>query len=407
MSRRRIEGGETWSRLREWTRGQAASERLAAQLLRVEGFSSIDPSHPLGGQDGLKDVICLRDKIRWVGAAYFPRGQQSFGEIADKFNDDLGGVTANEASGFAFVTNQELRLGERKQLRESVDDIEFELLHLERIASILDSPQCYGIRLEFLDIEMTKEEQLAFIAARDEVIERLQHTLDRIVLHLQSSILLSNLPIEQIRESIPLTDIQRFKEILDTIAGSDPYRFTASGFFPKPGHIGDLRVPLEELKEYAGLLDRIAGNRDLLGGMTGIAGILELGHTRNLRVPLEELKEFANILDHIAGNRDLLSSVAGTAGILQPGHVRNLRVPLEELKEFATLLDRIAGNRDLLNGVTSLGTLLSPGHVRDLHVPIDKLQKYETILDRIIEKLKEKDQLEHNLRSGSGMEKAA
>lgn len=157
MSRRRIEGGETWSRLREWTRGQAASERLAAQLLRVEGFSSIDPSHPLGGPDGLKDVICLRDGIRWVGAAYFARGQQSFGETAGKFSHDLGGVTtANEASsGFAFVTNQELSLGERKQLRENVDDIEFELLHLERIASILDSPQCYGIRLEFLDIEMT------------------------------------------------------------------------------------------------------------------------------------------------------------------------------------------------------------------------------------------------------------
>jgi len=364
MSRRRIEGGETWCRLSEWTRGQSASERLAAQILRVEGFSSIDPSHPLGGPDGLKDVICLRDEIRWVGAAYFPRGQQSFSETAGKFSHDLGGVTANEASGFAFVTNQELSLGEREQLRERVDDIEFELLHLERIASILDSPQCYGIRLEFLDIEMTKEEQLAFIAARDAVIERLQHTFDRILLYLQNSRLLSELPIEQIRESIPLVDIQRFKGILDTIAGSDPYRFMASGFLLRPGHIGDLRVPLEELKEYAGLLDRIAGNQDLLNSMTGIAGILE------------------------------------------PGHVRDLRVPLEELKEFADLLDRIAGNRDLFIGVTSLGILPGPGHVRDLHVPTDELQKYEAILDRVIEKLKEKDQLEDNLRSGSSREKA-
>ena len=322
MSRRRIEGGETWSRLCEWTRGQPASERLAVQILRVEGFSSIDPSHPLGGPDGLKDVICLRDGIRWVGAAYFPRGQQSFGETAGKFSHDLGGVTANEVSGFAFVTNQELSLGERKQLRERVDDIEFELLHLERIASILDSPQCYGIRLEFLDIEMTKEEQIAFIAARDAVIEQLQHTLDRILLYFQNSGLLSELPIEEIRESIPLADIQRFKEILDTIAGSDPYRFMASGFLLRPGHIGDLRVPLEELKE------------------------------------------------------------------------------------FADLLDRIAGNRDLFNGVTSLGILPGPSHVRDLHVPTDELQKYEAILDRVIEKLKEKDQLEDNLRSGSSREKA-
>jgi hypothetical protein len=141
-------------------------------------------------------------------------------------------------------------------------------------------------------------------------------------------------------------------------------RFHRNTHLPRSGHIGDLRVPLEELREYADLLDRIAGNRDLLSGMTGIARIF------------------------------------------QPGHVRNLRVPLEELKEYADLLDRIAGSRDSLNGVTSLGSL-RPGHVRDLHVPIDELREYEAILDRIIEKLKEKDQSEHNLRSRSGREKAA
>jgi hypothetical protein len=97
--------------------------------------------------------------------------------------------------------------------------------------------------------------------------------------------------------------------------------------------------------------------------------------------------------------------MTGIAGILEPGHVRNLRVPLEELKEFANLLDRIAGNRDLLNGVTSLGILPGLGHVRDLHVPTDELLKYEAILDRVIEKLKERDQLEDNLGSGSGREK--
>lgn len=40
---------ETWHRLREWTSGQTPSERLAAQLLAEEGYSEIDPSHPLGG----------------------------------------------------------------------------------------------------------------------------------------------------------------------------------------------------------------------------------------------------------------------------------------------------------------------------------------------------------------------
>ena len=43
---------ETWHRLREWTSGQGPSERLAAQILMEDGFTGLDPSHPLGGKDG-------------------------------------------------------------------------------------------------------------------------------------------------------------------------------------------------------------------------------------------------------------------------------------------------------------------------------------------------------------------
>lgn len=47
---RRTEGRETYHRLLEWDKGQAASERLAALILSSEGFDGIDPSHPLGGK---------------------------------------------------------------------------------------------------------------------------------------------------------------------------------------------------------------------------------------------------------------------------------------------------------------------------------------------------------------------
>ena len=67
---------ETWHRLREWTYGQAQSERLAAQLLLSEGFTDLDPSHPLGGPDGKKDAICRKDCEKWIMAVYFARGQQ-------------------------------------------------------------------------------------------------------------------------------------------------------------------------------------------------------------------------------------------------------------------------------------------------------------------------------------------
>lgn len=118
------EGRETFNRLLNWDRGQAPSERLAAIILSNEGFMGIDPSHPLGGKDGLKDMTLSFEGKRWIGAVYFPRGQQTFTVIKDKFIHDLDGVKANGAKGLVFVTNQELRLNERKILSELAPNID-------------------------------------------------------------------------------------------------------------------------------------------------------------------------------------------------------------------------------------------------------------------------------------------
>ncbi|HEY0764369.1 MAG TPA: hypothetical protein VGD61_18475 [Pyrinomonadaceae bacterium] len=175
MSRRQTEGGETWRRLKEWSRSQTASERLAAQLLRSQGYKEVDPSHPLGGKDGLKDTICSKDGVKFVGASYFPRGQKRISAIKKKFQDDLQGVAKNNAQGFAFVTNQELTVGQRTVFQELAGTMPVDLFHLERVAQVLDTPSCYGIRLEFLDIEMTKEEQLSFLATVGNFTERIEH----------------------------------------------------------------------------------------------------------------------------------------------------------------------------------------------------------------------------------------
>lgn len=146
---------ETWHRLLQWTYGQAPSERLAAQVLISEGYVSVDPSHPLGGPDGGKDAVCNKDGKKWVMAAYFPRGQQSFSAIKKKFIDDLDGVATNNAQGLVFVTNQELRLSERAELLGAAGATEVELYHLERTASVLDKPGMAGIRKQFLGIDST------------------------------------------------------------------------------------------------------------------------------------------------------------------------------------------------------------------------------------------------------------
>ena len=64
---------------------------MAALLLAVEGYTALDPSHPLGGRDGGKDATCRKDGRSAVMAVYFPRGQQSFKALKKKFVGDLAG----------------------------------------------------------------------------------------------------------------------------------------------------------------------------------------------------------------------------------------------------------------------------------------------------------------------------
>lgn len=183
---RMSEGKETWHRLLNWDRGQAGAERLAGVLLSDEGFEEVDPSHPLGGKDGLKDIVCLFNGQKWVGGVYFPRGQKEFKEIKSKFTHDLEGVFKNNAKGFVFITNQELRLSERKELSEINKDIDIDIYHLERISNYLNTPKAYGIRMEFLDIDMTKEEQLSYFESYGRKIERIEKTINDLSVNLQT-----------------------------------------------------------------------------------------------------------------------------------------------------------------------------------------------------------------------------
>jgi fido (protein-threonine AMPylation protein) len=152
--------------LTHWRGGQTAAERLAANLLELDGFVSIDPQCPLGGRDGLKDVICEKNGWTYVGAAYFPGSQKQFKEIREKFKHDLPGVKKNGADGIVFVTNQALTPKERSSLVALADKERAKALvyHVERIRLLLDSPSGYGLRLEYLDIDMSREEQLSFFS---------------------------------------------------------------------------------------------------------------------------------------------------------------------------------------------------------------------------------------------------
>jgi hypothetical protein len=151
---------ETWHRLRDWTNGQAQSERLAAQVLLSDGYERLEPSHPLGGKDAGKDAIAVKDGKTWLIAVYFPHGGKGFAQIRKKFLADLRGVTANSADAFAFVTNQKLTLRQREALRAEAGATPVDLYHLERITAILDRPPMVGVRKQFLQIDFIGEEVL-------------------------------------------------------------------------------------------------------------------------------------------------------------------------------------------------------------------------------------------------------
>ncbi|MCK9554956.1 hypothetical protein M0R36_03960 [bacterium] len=327
---RRKKGDETWARLKEWTRGQKASERLSGHILRADGFRSIDPSHPLGGRDDLKDIISKKDDKSWVCGCYFPRGQQKFAKIKKKFNDDLKGVIKHNSDGFVFVTNQEISVKEREIFSKLNTDKDTEIYHIERITSLLNSPICYGVRLDFLDISVTKEEQLAYFAERDKSIFNLKGAIEESV-HLIKSF--------KKQKTIPVSELEKFKSILNNIVGNDDFVTFVSN------------SPIDKL-----------------------------------RVPIKEIQEFKKVLENIVGHQyDIFSTQSNLLSGGTP--INKLYVPINDLKNFKTLLDRIVGpENSSFDSVLLLTKGCENSQISKLHVPLHEIQEYEKTLDRIIKK---------------------
>lgn len=160
---------ETWHRLREWTACQAPSERLAAQVLLAEGYEDLDPSHPLGGPDGGRDAVCRKNGQTCLMAVYFPERPETLRHHQEEVSrlGDLVGVRANKAKVLAFVTNQELSLAQRADLRKAAKKVATELYHLERVTTILDKPSMSEVRNRFLGIDAP--ERVVIDAVKDEL----------------------------------------------------------------------------------------------------------------------------------------------------------------------------------------------------------------------------------------------
>lgn len=208
----------TYQILINWDKGQAFAERMSAKIIHIEGYEEIDPQSPVGGPDGTKDILCSKKGKDYVVGCYFPNGQKDFKDIKDKFEGDLKGVAKNNADGFIFLTNQKITPSERITLC-SGHLFETTVYHGERVCGVLDSPKGYGVRLEYLGIELSKEEQISFLnnhvdlKENFEKIEKALAELNKVTNKLAGEIYsrdgqntpLSNLPIAGVKYSSRLS----------------------------------------------------------------------------------------------------------------------------------------------------------------------------------------------------------
>ena len=272
---KRLDGRETSNRLSNWDTSSASAEKLAAQILLQEGYNNVDPSHPYGGRDGGKDLVCTKNNIDYIVAVYFPTCQKTFNLIEKKFEEDLAKIKNHNEEGFIFVTNQSVKIAQRKKLKKLCNDTagnDFELYHLDRLTGLLDSPINYGLRLEYLSIEMTKEEQISFFA---KISKSQEKSLEEIRLFCQKY-------THDKKLHIPLEKLEEFQKILRQVA--PPW----GSFIFDGGTINSLKVPLVDLQKFQAILDKIT-RRDLIF-------INAEGTVSALSVPLFELEKYRDTL---------------------------------------------------------------------------------------------------------------
>jgi hypothetical protein len=102
-----------------------------------------------------------------------PPTHKNFNDIADKFETDLKGAVKRRRHGIIFITNQRMTRGERQNLVELAlkENQECIVYDIERLLGVLDSPEGYGVRISYLRISMSPEEQLAYFANRENMLE--------------------------------------------------------------------------------------------------------------------------------------------------------------------------------------------------------------------------------------------
>ncbi len=158
-------------------------ERLCTDLLSLDQrFSQVRSRSPKGGPDQGRDIEAVfESRYLAFGAVGFIDGANDSApqrrQIRKKFRDDLASALKHRADldVFVFFTNVALTPTDQDELRKDARELKrtliVELFTREQMRAALNTPKGFGLRLGYLDIEMSKSEQTSFFAAYGEEIQ--------------------------------------------------------------------------------------------------------------------------------------------------------------------------------------------------------------------------------------------
>ena len=164
----------TEERLRSYLNAnQPARERMCLALLGLEPLlSGLQPVRPMGGPDGGKDIEGVwNNRLFYAGIGFRNNACDSSDDkrwAINKCKSDLASAKKNkpDIDQFIFLTNVDLTPGEREEIVQYAYELKFiniDIYYRERLRVLLDNnPAGYPIRLQYLNIEMSGEEQISF-----------------------------------------------------------------------------------------------------------------------------------------------------------------------------------------------------------------------------------------------------
>ncbi len=193
---------------------QLHREQMCLAVLGTDRrFSDVRPRHPRGGRDGGRDIEAFtKDGLVVYGAVGFVNQVNDSNaqkrSIKKKFNEDVKSAIESDRKpdNFLFFTNLNLTVTEKNELTDNAKRSGFlscEIFDRERIRIILDSPDGFSIRFQYLQLPLSEAEQSSFFARWGDDIQSvistgfqsIEKTLKRLLFLQEASQMMSHLTI--------------------------------------------------------------------------------------------------------------------------------------------------------------------------------------------------------------------